>query len=223
MTTFAAQRHIHAPPGPMRTSLPVRFATAASLAFSALLLAQSPVASRARPAAVPPATLPATPPTVIPVVPELPKTPAQLPAHPADIAFADGMLAVSADNSSLNQILRDVSRQTGMKITGGVVDERVFGQYGPSPAGQVLTTLLEGTGSNVLFVEKGGIAPAELILTPRQGGASPPNPNAAAMEDSSQPDDQGPKQSFQNGQQSLPNHHIEPIYFITSILEILTF
>jgi hypothetical protein len=195
----------------MRSLLPIRFTAAVSLAFCPLLVArslhvQSPVASHAKPVTTPPpAALHATPPTVIPVVPELPKTPAQLPPHPADVTFADGVLSISASNSSLNQILRDVSHQTGMKITGGVVDERVFGQYGPAPAGQVLTALLEGTGSNVLLIENGGVAPGELILTPRQGGATPPNPNASAMEENEQLEDQGPKQTSQSGQQPVPN------------------
>jgi hypothetical protein len=105
-----------------------------------------------------------------------------LPAHPADGHYANGLLTVSASNSSLNQILRDISRETGMKITGGVLDERVFGQYGPEPTAQVLNSLLDGTGSNMLLVGSNGATPAELVLTPRSGGVTPPNPNAAAME-----------------------------------------
>jgi hypothetical protein len=93
------------------------------------------------------------------------------------------MLSVSADNSSLNQILRQIGSDTGMKITGGVTDERVFGQYGPAPADQILSDLLGGTGSNMVLVYRDGPAPAELILTPRQGGPTPPNPNAATLDD----------------------------------------
>jgi hypothetical protein len=48
--------------------------------------------------------------------------------HAADVAYSRGQLEVHADNSSLNQILRDVSRQTGMKVTGDVIDERVYGK-----------------------------------------------------------------------------------------------
>lgn len=187
----------------MRSSLPTRFAAVASLALSTLLAAQSRPAPQAKPAAGTPATLPATPPTT---VPELPPTPAQLPAHQADVTYANGVLSVSASNSSLNQILHDISRQTGMKITGGVVDERVFGQYGPSSASQVLATLLDGTGSNMFLVQSGGPAPAELILTPRQGGPSPPNPNAMAMDDPEQPEDRGPGRLPQAPYKSLsPN------------------
>jgi hypothetical protein len=97
------------------------------------------------------------------------------------------MLSVAADNSSLNQILRQISLETGMKITGGVADERVFGHYGPSAPSQVLANLLDGTGSNMLLLHRDGLAPAELVLTPRMGGPTPPNPNAAIFNEQPEP------------------------------------
>jgi hypothetical protein len=96
------------------------------------------------------------------------------------------MLSVSADNSSLNQILRQVASSTGIKITGGVADERVFGKYGPDAPAQVLASLLDGTSSNMVIEQRDPDGPAELILTPRQGGPTPPNPNAAAFDDRSE-------------------------------------
>jgi hypothetical protein len=104
-------------------------------------------------------------------------------AHRAKIEYIDGLLQVTADNSSLNQILRDIGRQTGMKITGGVTEDRVFGTYGPAPAAQVLTSLLDGTSVNVVILQNSSAGPAELVLTPRQGGPTPPNPNAAPLAD----------------------------------------
>jgi len=103
------------------------------------------------------------------------------------VIYADGRLEVAADNSSLNQVLREIARKTGMKITGGVGDERVFGTYGPGPPGEILASLLDGTGSNMLLRESSTDAPAELILTPREGGPTPPNPNAPGFGDD-QPD-----------------------------------
>ena len=73
--------------------------------------------------------------------------------HRAQIVYAQGQLQVVADNSSLNQILRDIAQQTGMKITGGVVDQRVFGKYGPGAPAEILATLLNGTGCNMLLRE----------------------------------------------------------------------
>jgi hypothetical protein len=92
----------------------------------------------------------------------------------AEVVYANGLLRITADNSSLNQILRSIARETGMKVTGGVRDERVFGTYGPSTPARVLASLLDGTGSNMLLRESSSNAPAELILTPRLGGATPP-------------------------------------------------
>jgi hypothetical protein len=115
----------------------------------------------------------------------VPLTPSQLPPKHAQVTYADGTLSISADNASLNQILRQIATDTGMKITGGVDEERVFGQYGPDAPAQVLAELLDGTGSNMILVHRDADAPAELILTPRQGGPTPPNPNAAAFDNRS--------------------------------------
>lgn len=100
------------------------------------------------------------------------------PQQPAHVTYANGQLTVAASNSSLNQILRDVARETGMKISGGVTDERVFGQYGPAAPSKVLGELLDGTGTNMLLLHATAATRAELILTPRQGSPTPPNPNA---------------------------------------------
>jgi hypothetical protein len=94
--------------------------------------------------------------------------------HHAEVTFSDGLLSVRANDSSLHQILSSISRQTGMKITGGVTEERVFGSYGPAPAGTILATLLDGTGVNMLIQEGDARQPVSLVLTPRGGGPTPP-------------------------------------------------
>jgi hypothetical protein len=105
------------------------------------------------------------------------------------VVWSDGQLEVTADNSSLNQILREIGRETGMKITGGVTDERVFGKYGPGAPADILVRLLDGTGSNVLLRETASKVPAELILTVREGGPTPPNPNAREPDDDAASDE----------------------------------
>lgn len=94
-----------------------------------------------------------------------PSVVANSPKPQMTVDYAAGKLTVTATNASLNRILREVSRSIGMKITGGVADERVFGQYGPSTPSVVLADLLDGTGSNMLLVD-GAKGPTELILTP---------------------------------------------------------
>jgi hypothetical protein len=113
-------------------------------------------------------------------VAQAPQTGASRQQHRAEVTYTEGKLTVSADNSSLNQILEEIAGKTGMKITGAVADERVFGQYGPDAPSKIIDALLDGTGSNVLLVQATATAPAELILTPRSGGPTPPDPNAAA-------------------------------------------
>ena len=123
------------------------------------------------------AQLPPSAPTAQ-AVPQRRVSAADQPAQRADVKYSTGLLTVSADNSSLNQILRDIGRATGMKITGGVNDERVYGIYGPADTSTVISALLKGTGSNMLLVLGGDQSPRELVLTPRGGGPTPPSPNA---------------------------------------------
>jgi hypothetical protein len=108
---------------------------------------------------------------------------AQPAAHRAQIVYSKGQLQILANDSSLNQILREIARQTGMKISGGIADERVFGNYGPGAPALILASLIQGTGSNMILRETASHAPAELILTPRGGGPTPPNPNAPSFDD----------------------------------------
>jgi hypothetical protein len=135
-------------------------------------------------------TLPATAPTtpLAQAAPQKAIGAADQPAQRADVKYSTGLLTVSADNSSLNQILRDVGRATGMKITGGVNDERVYGSYGPADTSTVLSALLKGTGSNMMLVLDLDQSPRELVLTPRGGGPTPPSPNAGRGRDRDEDD-----------------------------------
>lgn len=134
--------------------------------------------------------LPATPPTTLPgQTAAAPATPSANPPLHAEVIYKDGRLQVRADNSSLNQILRSISHVTGLKITGGVEEQRVFGNYGPAPLSTVLATLLDGTEANILLMGGSAGSPPELILTNRNGGPEPPGPGspAYAMYDSAAP------------------------------------
>jgi hypothetical protein len=167
---------------------------AGALSLCMPLAAQSPTVK-------PSAAIPATQPTAMPPGPPAPSLPAQ---HRAEVTFNNGMLTVKADNSSLNQILYDIARQTGMKINGGVVDERVFGHYGPSRPGVILGTLLDGTGSNMLLVSTQGHDPTELILTPRHGGPTPPDPNAVFAQQHDQEDQERQEREHQETAHPVP-------------------
>jgi hypothetical protein len=116
----------------------------------------------------------------------------ETPSHRATVNYTGGQLSIVATNSSLNQILRDISRTAGITITGGVAEERVFGNYGPGTPSEVLNDLLDGTGSNMLFVQGVGGGKSELVLTTRTGGPTPPNPNASRFDAEDAPPPQPP-------------------------------
>jgi hypothetical protein len=191
----------------MQSIGPIRFILYSSFATAALLSAQTAPNSQPKPspAVQSVSTLPPTPPTTEPTVP---LTPAQQQPKRAQVILANGSLSVSADNSSLNQILRQISHDTGIKITGGVRDERVFGQYGPAAPDQILAELLDGTGSNMLLVNHDGGPPKELILTPRLGGPTPPNPNADTTDEKADPQDsQSGPESAQPVGEGMPDRN----------------
>ena len=125
--------------------------------------------------------IPATSPTQS--VSDLPSArPATLPYRPrtaidATAVHWDGSaLTIHASGEDLPGLLAAVARATGMKVTGGVPDERVFGSYGPGPVQTVLADLFNGMYVNLLLVNDTAIQPKELILTPRTGGPTPPSP-----------------------------------------------
>lgn len=119
-------------------------------------------AAEARPAA--PEAAPETPaPTGTPRNSLLQQAP-----QPAEISILPHSLAIKANNSALSAILHEISSSTGMKIDGLGNDERVFGNYGPGDAREVLLALLQGSGYNVLMVgDVTGGAPRQLSLTQR--------------------------------------------------------
>jgi hypothetical protein len=78
-------------------------------------------------------------------------------------------LFIDAANSSLTQILKDVSTATGVDVQGANNDQRVFGTFGPGSARDVLTQVLQGTNYNVIMVGDQGMGvPRELLLSNRQ-------------------------------------------------------
>ena len=103
------------------------------------------------------------------------------PATPATVTASGNELTVTAQNSSLSQILHQVSSKTGMKLDGMSTDERVFGNFGPASPREVLTSLLNGTSYNLIMVgDLPNGAPRELLLSRRSGGPVPPTPSVAA-------------------------------------------
>jgi hypothetical protein len=123
------------------------------------------------------------------------------PAAPS-IHWDSQGLQVEAKNSSLRQILDDVATTTGTKVQGLGPDERVFGDYGPGPARDVISQILNGSSYNVLMLgDQGQGTPREIILSERTkaGGSQSGQPNnrqPAQDEDVEQPEPEEPNQQM---------------------------
>jgi hypothetical protein len=109
-----------------------------------------------------------------------PPTLAQMPASVPQVAFQSGELTISAQNSTLGDILKAVRAQTGATIDlPGNAPERVVGTFGPGPARDVLTSLLNGSHFNFLLLGSSTDPNAldHVILIAKSGGSvakSPP-------------------------------------------------
>jgi hypothetical protein len=162
---------------------------------------KQPVAAPAPAPAPPPVPTPATPPA-----PELPKWPANEKPVPAAITWDSQGLLIDAANSSLEQILMEVSTLTGAKLEGFDADQRVFGAFGPGPARDVLSQLLLGSGYNVVMIgDQGQGTPRRIVLSFRHGGGTTPaaTPAPASSEEDADTEEQ-PQQQPQNPPPTRP-------------------
>jgi hypothetical protein len=134
-------------------------------------------------------------PVLSPAAPCIPNWPANHKPAEASIVWDSHGLFIQASNSSLDQILNDISLKTGAKVEGMGADERVFGTYGPGPVRDVLTELLEGSGYNILLVgDLGQGTPRRIVLSGRPtgpaqpSGQSPPADSETEQEQSAAPE-----------------------------------
>jgi len=146
-----------------------------------------------KPSPAQPAPQPA--PAPAPDQPKPPDWPANdLPAQ-ASVVFDSHGLLIVASNSSLTQILKEVSTDTGVKVEGLSQDQRVFGTFGPGPARDVLNQLLDGSGYNILMVgDRGQGTPRRIVLSMRSGSGAqhPANSGAPAPDNGDTDADQPP-------------------------------
>ena len=115
------------------------------------------------------------------------------PPTPATIDFSANRLTIQAANSSLRAILDQLNRLTGVQVQGLSKDERIFGIYGPGAPQEVLASLLDDSGYNVLISgRKPDGAPREVVLTARAAEASPAgSPAAGTRTQAADEDDEG--------------------------------
>jgi hypothetical protein len=138
----------------------------------------------------------AAPAAAKPAAPEMPKWPANEKPVEAAITWDSKGLRIVAANSSLQQILHDVTTATGVEVEGCDDDQRVFGTYGPGPARDVLGLLLQGTGYNVMMIgDQGQGTPREVVLSSRHGGSVHPTASSPDSDDDDDDDADEPPQA----------------------------
>jgi hypothetical protein len=110
------------------------------------------------------------------VLPPLPRGPLsqlpmdQIPATPATVSYEGGLLTISAQNSTLGEILRDVRKLTGasIDIPPGAT-ERVVTHLGPGAPRDVLAVLLNGSAFNYVMLGSNSdpTAVSSIVLLPK--------------------------------------------------------
>ena len=134
----------------------------------------------------------------LPPLPPGPLTPFNLdqtPASPPQVSYQAGQLTITAQNSTLGDILRAVRSKTGatFDVPAGAT-ERVVGQLGPGPPREVIASLLNGSRFDYIMLGSATNPGAidQLILTPKSGaapaaGAQPANATSIGQRFPGQP------------------------------------
>jgi hypothetical protein len=150
----------------------------------------------------------------VPDAPPAPTAPSLLdkPAQPAKVTLNGGLLAVNADNSSLTEILHQLATTSGMSIDGLDKDSRVFGTYGPGNPRDILSSLLDGAGYNVMMVGSTDAgAPRELILSERTRATIVNQQASAAPAEEEQDDAPLPNNNPPAGDPSVQTRQVPPV------------
>jgi hypothetical protein len=189
----------------------ILFAAQAIAAQQVQAPAQAPAATtakksprhHARPASVQPPSH-VEEPAPAPPQPEPPKWPVNDAPNKPSVTWDSGGLKIDANNSSLHDIMKEVSANTGAKVEGLGTDERVFGEYGPGNARDVISQLLHGSGYNVLMIgDQGAGTPRQIVLSTRRTGNNPQQATNRP-DQQEQPDEDIPDQPDDSDQSAQP-------------------
>jgi len=117
--------------------------------------------------------------------PPPPPTLEQQPPVAPQVSYRDGLLTISATNSTLSQILQSVQSKTGatVDIPPGGGSERVATTIGPGKPQSVLATLLNGSKFNYVILGEPNNSGAvqKVILLAKSGGPGGDPSSAAAQ------------------------------------------
>src|SRR5271167_1056424 len=116
----------------------------------------------------------------------VPLPPEQMPSSPPEVQFRQGQLTIMASNSTLGDILRAVRKETGAAVdVPGNATERVVGQFGPGPARDVLSSLLNGSHFNYVLLGSPTDPNAldRVILMAKSGAGAESSPQPPTQEE----------------------------------------
>jgi hypothetical protein len=110
-------------------------------------------------------------------------TPEQMAPTPPRVRYENGLLSVESLNSRLTDVLNAIRAKTGIRFEGiPAVQDRVAGKFGPAPADEVLTSLLQGSHFDYVIIgmpENPSLV-KRVILSPNSGSA--PTAGNSAMQ-----------------------------------------
>ena len=105
-------------------------------------------------------------------------TPAQMPPVPPQVKYQNGLLTITAPNSTLSDVLKAVAARTKatLEASPALMDQRIVVALGPASPREVLANLLQGMDYVLVGASDDPEAIREIILRPSAPGpvSSPP-------------------------------------------------
>lgn len=181
-------------------------------ATALLLLCAPSLVAQAKPSAAIPVTAPTQSQSVSDLPSAHPNAIATNPTPASSVIWDGSLLTIEANGDPMPELLGRVAHETGMKITGGVPDERIYGKYGPASVQVVFGQLFDGLAVNMMLVNATPTKPKELLLTVRSGAPTPPSTRQVVDNyqpqrvQALQPQPQPPQDSLQQ----RPNNPVPP-------------
>jgi hypothetical protein len=102
--------------------------------------------------------------------------PLQAEPSPAKVRLESGLLSVAANNSDLDEILRQIASLNGMTIDGQANGYRIYGVYGPGTPRDVIASLLLGSGNNFLMIGGGPEGSTQALFVTARSTTNPTAP-----------------------------------------------
>lgn len=148
-----------------------------------------------------------------PAIPQAPPTPEQMPAVAPQVSMNNGMLTITAENSTMGDILSAVRKQTGavLEVPPTLSSERVAAQLGPGTPQSVMQQLFTGSKFDYIIVgsPQNPSALQKIIVTARAGGGASMASSQPPPQNTYQPPPQ-PEQSMDEEPQPEPEPEPAP-------------